>query len=528
MLKKLYGFLEIRNVQTILLFVMILAYYFYSFGKVDIVSSEDDVHLFSAVNLGLPLQKFGNFGYYIFLWVVSKVTANSLIAMFLSYFMLSILVYFSLFLLLRKYLGSFYIAFFLSTCFLFSDFQLLLVPKLTYLNFIFICLGLYLLDFRKFAFENYFVIAVCMLANAYVARPEFVWFLVPVILIMLFTHFKHIPKVSQTLSLVGFFLAIVLIYWLAGGIYPSGYLKEIFIQHFFDNYEVWTGRHFDLADEFGQFNNIFGKVESDYQVFTANSGLLLKHSLNNLKNLILGILKVFKSTFYDVFVGIFSGKTKYFILALILILGLIIDFKNSFSELKKIISSPKPLFKFIVWLLFPCLLLVLVVFPREHFVLLLLPFIFLGLGHLLKLIKLRQNIFSKISFSVVLLTIFTGIIMKYPIKTNHPNNVDFYNYLNKIKIDKRLKMLSNDNFGFQYFGLNFERIGWNPSSEMILDKVKSDNIDVISIYRLDLEVPATRAFVDSLHKKTGYVQINQFEAQKRYLWVKPNLLTKFQ
>ena len=63
---------------------------------------------------------------------------------------------------------------------------------------------------------------------------------------------------------------------------------------------------------------------------------------------------------------------------------------------------------------------------------------------------------------------------------------------------------------------------------MILNKVKSDNIDVISIYRLDLEVPSTRAFVDSLHKKTGYVQINQFEAQKRYLWVKPNLLTKFQ
>jgi energy-coupling factor transporter transmembrane protein EcfT len=173
-------------------------------------------------------------------------------------------------------------------------------------------------------------------------------------------------------------------------------------------------------------------------------------------------------------------------------------------------------------------LLVLVVFPREHFVLLLLPFIFLGLGHLLKLINLRQNIFSKISFSVVLLSIFTGIIMKYPVKTNHPNNVDFYNYLNKIKIDKRLKILSNDNFGFQYFDLNFERIGWNPSREMILDKVRSENIDVISIYRLDLEVPATRAFVDSLHKNTGYVQLNQFEAQKRYLWVKPNLLTKFQ
>lgn len=528
MLKKLNGFLVSRNVQITLLFVIILAYYFFSFGKVEIVSSEDDVHLFSAINLSLPVEKFGNFAYYIFLCVVSKVTSNALITMFLSYFLLAVTAYVSLFLLLRKYLGSFFIAFFLSTCFLFSDYQILLVPKLTYLNFIFICLGLYFLDFRKHAFQNYFILAVCILANAYVARPEFVWFLVPVVLLMLFSHFKHIPKVSQTLSLAGFFFIIVFLYWLAGGIYPSGYLKEVFIQHFFDNYEVWTGKHFDLADEFSQFTSIYGKVESDYQVFTTNPGLLLKHSLYNFKNLILGVLKLFKSVFYDIFVGVFSNKTKYFSVALILILFLIIDFKNSFSEVKQIYSSPKPLFKFIIWLLLPCLLLVLVVFQREHFVLLLLPFLFLGLGHLLKSIKLRQNLFSKISFSVILSSIVVGIFMKFPIKTNHPNNVDFYNFLNKIKVEKRLIILSNDNFGFQYFDQNFKRIGWNPSNEIILDKVKTENIDVISIYRLDLEVPATRDFVNKLHTQTGYVQIKNFEAQKRYLWVKPELVSKFQ
>jgi hypothetical protein len=527
-MQKLKGFLENRNVQIILLFVIILAYYFYSFGKVDIVSSEDDVHLFSALNLSLPLQNFGNFGYYIFLWIVSKVTSNSLIAMFLSYFLLSVLAFISLFLLLRKYLDSFFIAFFISTCFLFSDYQLLLVPKLTYLNFTFICLGLYLLDFGKSTFRNYFILALCILSNAYVARPEFVWFLVPVVLLMLFSHFKHSPKVSRTLSIVGFLFAMISLYWFAGGIYPSGYLKEIFILHFFDNYEVWTGKHFDLADEFGQINSIYGKVESDFQVFTANPGLLLKHSLHNFKNLILGILKVFKSTFYDVFVVIFSNKTKYFFLVLILILCLIIDFKNSFSEIKKVFYSPKSLFKFTIWLLLPCLLLVLVVFPREHFILLLLPFVFLVFGYLLKSIKLRHYTFSRISFSVVLLTIFAGIILKFPIRSNHPNNVDFYNFLNKIKVEKRLKILSNDNFGFQYFDQNFERIGWNPSSETIVEKVKSENIDVISIYRLDLEVPATRDFVNMLHTQTGYVQLRNFESQKRYLWVKPELVSKFQ
>jgi hypothetical protein len=242
----------------------------------------------------------------------------------------------------------------------------------------------------------------------------------------------------------------------------------------------------------------------------------------------LGILKVFKSTFYDVFVVIFSNKTKYFFLVLILILCLIVDFKNSFSEIKKVFYSPKSLFKFTIWLLLPCLLLVLVVFPREHFILLLLPFVFLVFGYLLKSIKLRHYTFSRISFSVVLLTIFAGIILKFPIRSNHPNNVDFYNFLNKIKVEEPLKILSNDNFGFQYFDQNFERIGWNPSSETIVEKVKSENIDVISIYRLDLEVPATRDFVNMLHTQTGYVQLRNFESQKRYLWVKPELVSKFQ
>jgi energy-coupling factor transporter transmembrane protein EcfT len=174
------------------------------------------------------------------------------------------------------------------------------------------------------------------------------------------------------------------------------------------------------------------------------------------------------------------------------------------------------------------LLLVLVVFPREHFILLLLPFVFLVFGYLLKSIKLRHYTFSRISFSVVLLTIFAGIILKFPIKSNHPNNVDFYNFLNKIKVEEPLKILSNDNFGFQYFDQNFERIGWNPSTETILEKVKSENIDVISIYRLDLEVPTTREFVNKLHKQTGYLQVKNFESQKRYLWVRPALVSKFQ
>lgn len=528
MLENLKVIFEKKSTQIVLLLVVIVAYCFYSFGKTDIVSSEDDVHLFSALNLNLPLEKFGNLGYYLFLFIVSKFAHNPLNTIFLSYFLLSTLAFVSLYLVLKKHSQSFLIAFFISTCFLFSDFQLLLVPKLTYLNFIIICLGIFFLGSKKYAFQNYFIISVCVLANTYVARPEFVWFLVPTILLTLYTHFKHSPKHSQTVSILGFLLSIILLYWLGDGIYPTGYLKEIFIQHFFDNYEVWTGKHFDLADEFGQFNAIYGKVEFDFQVFTANPGLLLKHGLYNFKNLIFDVLKVFKSTFYDVFVGIFLSKTKYFIVVLILILGLIIDFKNSFETLKANLSLPKPLLKYIIWLFLPCLLLVLVIFPREHFVLLLLPFVFLGLSYLLKFIELRQNLFSRVGLSVLVIAVLVGVFLKYPLKTNHPNNVDFYNYLNKVKVEKPLKMLSNDNFGYLYFGQNFERMGWNPSIETIIDKVKAENIDLISIYRLDLEVPATRAFVDSLHTQTGYIQIRNFEAQKRYLWVKPELISKFQ
>jgi hypothetical protein len=521
-------FVERKAVQAILLAATIAFYFILTFQKIDILPSEDDVHLFTGLSLNLPLQKFGNLAYYLSFYAISKFVDNPLTIVFLNYFLLSTFAFISLFLALNKHLQSFLVAFLLSLCFLFSEYQILLVPKLTYLNFILLSLAIYLIDIKRSDFRNYLIVTVCILLNVYVSRPEFIWFLIPCLALMFISYFRNSPKPKQTGLLIGLFVLILFLYWLGGGFYPSGYFKEIFIQHFFDNYEVWTGKHYDLADEFKQFEVIYGEVASDLQVFTANPSFLLKHAVFNLKNSIIAVIGVLKSSFYDIFVGFFGAKTKYFVVILVLISAVLVDLKATVFRFRESIKPALRLLKFHIWLVLPALLVVLIIYPRAHFIFMLLPFIFLLLGIFVKSMEMRKMPAGNFFAPVLMLLLMVGIGLKWPLGTSRPNNVDFYNYLNNRELSKSLKMLSNDNFGFLYFSKNFVRIGWNPFSEQILDKIKTEKIDVVSIYRLDLEVPATRAFVDSLHTKSGFVQIRQFESQKRYLWVRPELMSKFQ
>jgi hypothetical protein len=521
-------FFERKIVQTGLIIASVVFYFALTFQKIDIVPTEDDVHLFTSLNVSLPLQKFGNLGYYLSFFVISRFVENPLVVIFLNYFFLSSTAFVVLFLALRRHLKSFQIAFILSVCFLFSDYQIFLVPKVTYLNFILLCLAIYWIDMSRSNFRNYLMVSCCILLNAYVARPEFIWFLIPVLAISFFSYFKSFPKFRQTAALLSFLVLLLVLSWLGGGFYPSGYLKETFIQHFFDNYEVWTGKHYDLADEFKQFEIIYGNFTSDYQVFTANMSLLGKHMVFNLKNTVFSVIGALKSNFYDALVGFFGSKTKYFVALLLILTVMLVDFKTTIFQFLESLKSSSKYLKFLIWLLLPVVSVVLVVYPRGHFVLLLLPFVFLILGVFLKGFRLRKIVFTNFFAPFLMIMLCLGIIMKWPLKTNHPNNVDFYKFLNDREFSKPLKMLSNDNFGYLYFSQNFDRIGWDPYSESILAKMKFDSIDVVSIYRLDLEVPATRAFVDSLHRQSGYVLIRKFEEQKRYIWVKPELADKFQ
>ncbi len=500
--------------KATIILLSILAYYFYSFGRYDLPTTDEDVFLNDGINLTLPLANMGNLLYLSWIKILSFFISDPLNLIFTNFFLLSTSVFVLLIFFLNKYLKRFYTSFFISLLFLFSGIQISIFPKITFLNLIIILSTLILIDPKRKKSINLALIALGFLLNIYVSRPEYLW-IFPFVFLTLIFFAKKENKLNIVFYLVGL---LILLYFVGGGIYPNGMLKANFIMHFFDNYEAWTGKHLDLNDEFIQFEKLFGKVNYEIQLITSNPVMFLKHVLSNITGLAKEILIFLKSIFYDVFLSIFMGKTKYFVVALIFYFLIEVDYKASLKKIRL------PRFDTYLMLIFlPSLLLILVVFPRQHFVLLLMPLVLLGVGILAGHIVWRKKLkLTPYLFSGGLLI---GLVMGFPYKSQHPNNVDFYKKMKEVGQKNRLVLLSHDDFGFNFYKTNFNRFNWIPEKDNIDTLAKKHDADIICLFRLDMENPSSREFLKQNHE--GYVRVSQFDTLQRYIWVKPGLETAF-
>jgi hypothetical protein len=500
--------------KSTIILLSILVYYFYSFGRYDLPTTDEDVFLNDGINLTLPLANMGNLLYLSWIKILSFFISDPLNLIFANFFLLSTSVFVLLIFFLNKYLKRFYTSFFISLLFLFSGIQISIFPKITFLNLIIILSTLILIDPKRKKSINLALLALGFLLNIYVSRPEYLW-IFPFVFLTLIFFAKKENKLSIVFYLTGL---LILLYFVGGGIYPNGMLKANFIMHFFDNYEAWTGKHLDLNDEFIQFEKLFGKVNYEIQLITSNPVMFLKHVLSNITGLAKEILIFLKSIFYDVFVSIFKSKTKYFVAAFVFYLLLAIDFKASF---KKIMLPSFDAYLMVLFL--PALLLILVVYPRQHFVLFLMPLVLLATVFFTEFFVWRKQL--KFTRYLVSGTLLLGLAMGFPFKSQHPNNVDFYKKMKELGQKNRLVLLSHDDFGFNFYKTNFNRFNWIPEKDNIDTLAKKHDADIICLFRLDMENPSSREFLKQNHE--GYVRVSQFDTLQRYIWVKPGLETAF-
>ncbi|MBK9511676.1 MAG: hypothetical protein IPO04_20640 [Cytophagaceae bacterium] len=500
--------------KATIILLSILAYYFYSFGRYDLPTTDEDVFLNDGINLILPMANMGNLLYLSWIKILSFFISDPLKLIFTNFFLLSVIVFVLLIFFLNKYLKSFYTSFYISLLFLFSGIQISIFPKITFLNLVITLSTLILIDPKRKKSINLALLTLGFLLNIYVSRPEYLW-----IFPFVFLAFVFFAKKEKKLNTV-FYLAglLVLLFIAAGGIYPKGMLKANFIMHFFDNYEKWTGKHLDLNDEFIQFENLFGKVNYEVQLLTSNPTMFLKHVLSNMEGLSKEILIFLKSIFYDVFLSVFKEKTKYFAAAFVFYFLLAIDFKASIKKIR----LPKP-DGYLVLIFLPALLLILIVFPRQHFVLLLMPLVLLAIGFLTEFLVWRKQL--KLSPYLISVILLIGLTMGFPFKSQHPNNVDFYKKMKELGERNTLVLLSHDDFGFNYYKTNYRRFSWTPEKDNIDSLAKKHNADIICLFRLDMENPSSREFLKQNHE--GYLRVSKFDTLQRYIWVKPGLVTAF-
>lgn len=500
-------------------------YYIFTYKKFDIGPSDEDVYLTSGLHLKLPFDTFGNLLHSIGYFVTSKFSSSVVNTVYNYNFTVSILVFFTLISFLTKFSKNYIVAVLIASCFLFSNFQITLQPWITMLN---LMLGLFfmsLIDLNKPKYVNWGLMAICFLLCNYVSRPEFfILFVLSFSIFIIQLFINQTITISRKVLVFSFSVFLVaLLYYVGGGIYDGGKLKLAFIQHFFDNYEVWTGKHFDYQEEFLVFDQIYGSVNSNLDLITVNPKYFFKHVFTNLYYYVIYSIFMLKSMFYNMFLPYFGKSTKYIISSLLLILLFLIDFPKSKQKLTQLISSYSKHAIFLGLFLIPATIAITVVHPRDHYVILHLPFFFLCISFLLASIILKSAKYSRLIFTTYLLIATLGILSISCKKNNYPMHKDFYEYMNNVSSKKKLKIISNDMFGFNYYAKNNSREGWSITNEKLSDKINSGDFDVIMLYHLDLEEKSNRDFLmyeESIHK---YVRINKFESIGRYIWVKPEL-----
>lgn len=529
MLERIEYLLKQKESKSIVILLAIVSYYFYTYGNYDFPVSDEDVYLASGLNLKLPMDHFVNLLYPLGIKLLSNIIINPLTLLYTYYFLLSIAVFYALIAFLTNITGRFWDSFFISVCYLFSSFQISLTPRITILN---LFIGLILLsriNKNRPNYINWGILTSALLLCNFVSRPEFFWFFVISFVIFSITVFFNSAEIKikkMTYWLIMVFI-IGLLYYMGGGINEPGKLKIAFIQHFFDNYQSWYGENFHYDEEFLVFEKIYGKVNSDFDLIRVNPGMFFRHIFSNFLNYFTVIIKIIKSTFYDMFVTFFKAKTYIYFGIVLLFFFTIIKWKNTLSGFWRDLVNYSTISQFLLMFLLPTIVSVLVVYPRDHYVILHLPLYFLLFSFFLKNLEFRSEFLKKNLKVIVPFVLIGGIYSLFPYPKMEKSNANFYRFIKNKSIENDLHFLSNDIFGYNYYAGKIKISVWNPRTQNLTELINSKEYNGIIMQRLDLEVEENRYFLKEGYKKTNLVRINKFESINRYIWVKPELAARF-
>ncbi len=516
---------KIRIKTALLLIFTIIAYFFYAFKKYDIAPSDDDVYLKIALNFKIPYENFGHFLYPALMHFFSFFSRNNIDLIYNYHFFISCLVFVSFFFYLTYNNVSTKIAYFLSASFLFSDFQISLSPRLTLLNLIIGFIFLSIISTKTERYLKWGYMSVCLLLCNYVNINEFLPFFFVSFCIFFYKTVMHkslnwqqkLLPISTVLSILG------LLAFMSNGIEnPSVFVNE-YKYHFFDNWEHWTGEHYDFQDEIKQFDRVYGKANSLFEFITVNPKLFLKHTFNNFLNYFLIVIQIFKSSFYHPFVSAFGSLTKYVILVFLGFLAFSVNFKNTFQELKIQIKSIRENLTFLEIFSLPGLGIAILIFPRNHYTILDLPIYFLLTGLLMQSFRFRSlSIWVYLRWAILGVFIF-GIYFQIPILPEKGHTA-YYRFMYDASLKKPLKILSNDVFGYNYLLGHSTLTNYDPYKNELSKLLADSTFDVLIIYSMDLELPSNREFIKSGYKTSKYIRIRDFEKVKRYIFVRPDYM----
>ncbi len=518
-----------KNIYTtILLLLTLVLYFFYSYKNYDLGPSDDDVYLKMALFLKLPYLQFDNLLYPLLMKTFSFFSKNNINLIYNFYFFTSSIVFLAFFFYLRYNKLSLQLSYFLSGAFLFSSFQISLSPRITLLNLIIGFVFLSIITTKTERHIKWGLMTVCLLLCNYVSVPEFLIFFILAFLIFVYkTVFnKNLSILDKTKPIAIVLGILAILFYVGGGIENESVFVREYKYHFLDNWELWTGEHYDFQDELFVFDRVYGKANSLYEFVTVNPKLFVKHIVYNVGKYILTVIKIFKSCFYQPFVSFFGFYTRYIFAVILIFMAFSIDLKASFNSFKNQLNIHKVNIAFLEIFSLPGLVIAILVYPRNHFTILDLPIYFLVVGIIINSIVLKYSKILNFAVWIVLVGFAGGIFLQKP-KLDSMGHVASYKSIQAASLKKPLAVLSNDFFGYNYYSGSTTLHNYDANRDDLVKLLASKKYDILTMYPLDFEIPKNREFVAKSYLQTDYVRIRTFEKVNRYIFVKKELAYLF-
>lgn len=510
------------------LFFTVFCYFLYSYENYDRLPNSDDVYLKTALSFKLPNSHFENLLYSGLMYIFSFFISNNIDLIYNYYFFISSIVFITFFYYLKSSKINIIITSMLSVAFLFSSFQINLSPRITLLNLI---IGFIFLSFISIKQERYIkwgLMTVCLLLCNYVSVPEFFIFFVISFLIFLYkTILNEKLDFFEKIRPIGIVVGIlVILFYLGGGIQNHSVFVNEYKYHFLDNWELWTGEHYDFQDELKVFDRVYGKANSLFEFIYVNPKLFLKHIIYNFGKYFITVLGIFKSCFYQPFVSFFGSFTKYVFAVFVLFVGLTIDIRKTYKSLLNQLKIHKVNIEFLEIFSLPGFVIAILVYPRNHFTILDLPIYFLVVGLLINSIVLKTKKIWNWAAGLLVVGFLGGIYLQKP-KFDLNGHIASYKYIESAATKRELNVLSNDIFGYSYYSSNTKLHTYDANKGDLVKLLASQKYDLLSMFPLDFEIPANREFLAKNYLKTDYVRIRKFEKVQRYIFVRKDLFYLF-
>lgn len=367
---------------------------------------------------------------------------------YLNFKLMAIIPAVLLFVALSRYSRSIIIPLLIAFCFLISGFNLPVYPKISFFCISLILAALYLSSYLK---DNFYK-AMLFLSTALLlsfARPEFYlsFILIFVTAIILFLAKKIELKRQYAIPVIAFILIAIILHIGLGNpmlMKIDGHNRSIiaFGEHFAYNYSKWT--HSDLYTWLAWeeiYKDNFGNADGLIAAMQANANMFWKHILTNAKGFFTAVLSMMAA----LVIPFKTGTTAAVVIGALLCLLVIISI---LTQIKKILQLE---ILFLLIMSIPTLMSCFLVYPRNHYLVLLIPLIGMLLITATNIIKEQKNTVTLLG--VVLLVVLFGIFtpraadFKYfEMRKDEGvlNNQMAVELFKRIEVPQMLSMLSNE------------------------------------------------------------------------------------